>query len=251
MNQRTAFITGVNGAIGQALCITFGAAGWRVVGSDKQGSSDSQVEDYIAIDLARLCRDTAYCASKMACLEAQLSDAGLHVLINNAATQIVAPVEELTVNDWHTSMDVNLISPFLLSQALLSKLHMAKGSIINIASIHARLTKPHFAVYATSKAALVSLTRSLAVELGNRIRVNAICPAAIATPMLVQGFKYNPHGLAELAAFHPSECIGTTKDVADSALFLAQSQGRFLNGAVLELDGGISGSLHDPVPCFS
>ena len=182
----------------------------------------------------------------LACLRAELGNGGLHVLINNAATQIVAPVEQLTTDDWHTTLDVNLISPFLLTQALLSELQKAQGSIINIASIHARLTKPHFAAYATSKAALVGLTRSLAVELGGRVRVNAICPAAIATSMLEAGFEANPHGLAKLASHHPSGCIGTTEDVARAALFLAEAEGAFLIGDVLGLDGGIASRLHDP-----
>lgn len=246
MNQRTALITGVNGAIGQALCTAFAGAGWSVVGSDRQESTNSLVDAYVAIDLARFCSDSAYCADMIVRLDALVSDDELHVLINNAATQIVAPIEELTVDDWHTTMDVNLIAPFLLTQAFLSRLQTAKGSVINISSIHAQLTKPHFASYATSKAALVGLTRSLAVELGGRIRVNAICPAAIATPMLEAGFKNNPQGLVELSAFHPSNSIGTTKDVAESALFLAEKDGIFLSGAILELDGGISGRLHDP-----
>ena len=246
MNQRTALITGANGDVGRALCATFSGAGWKIIATDQGDTAGSPVDAYHAVELARLCRDTTYQTERLACLRAELGNGGLHVLINNAATQVVAPVEQLTTDDWHTTLDVNLISPFLLTQALLSELQEAQGSVINIASIHARLTKPLFTAYATSKAALVGLTRSLAVELGGHVRVNAICPAAIATSMLEAGFDSNPDGLAKLASHHPSGCIGTTEDVARSALFLAEASSSFLNGTVIGLDGGIASRLHDP-----
>ena len=246
MNQRTALITGVNGAIGQALCTAFRSAGWRVVGSDQDENTESSVNSYVAVELARLCCDAAYQSDKLACLQTEIGDSGLHVLINNAAIQIVAPVEQLSVDDWHTTLDVNLIAPFVLTKALLPELLIAKGSVINVASIHAQLTKPHFTAYATSKAAMVGMTRSLAVELGSRVRVNAICPAAISTPMLEAGFENNPQGLTELDSYHPSGSIGTTKDVTEAAIYLAEAHGNFHNGIVLGLDGGISGRLHDP-----
>ena len=246
MSKRIALITGANGGIGRVLCTAFRDAGWRIIASDQDETSESSADTYIAVNLARLCRDATYQSEKLACLRAELSNGGLHVLINNAATQIVAPAEQLTTDDWHTTLDVNLIAPFLLTQALLTELQKAQGSVINIASIHARLTKPHFTAYATSKAALIGLTRSLAVELGDRVRVNAICPAAIATSMLEAGFDSNPLGLAKLASYHPSSCIGATEDVARAALFLAEASSSFLNGTVIGLDGGIASRLHDP-----
>jgi NAD(P)-dependent dehydrogenase (short-subunit alcohol dehydrogenase family) len=118
--------------------------------------------------------------------------------------------------------------------------------VINIASIHALLTKPRFSAYATSKSALIGLTRALAVELGGRVRVNAISPAAIATPMLESGFSEDPEGLNRLAAYHPSACIGVPDDVARAALCLAEVKGAFLNGAIVGVDGGIGARLHDP-----
>ncbi|GBE07235.1 glucose 1-dehydrogenase 4 [bacterium BMS3Abin11] len=246
MNQYTAFITGANGAIGQALCAAFHDAGHRVVASDQAETAGCPVDAYVPMECSRLCNDSAYHDEIINRLRAELGDGSLHVLINNAAIQIVAPVEKLSVDDWHTSMDVNLVAPFLLIRALLAELTKAKGSVINIASIHAQLTKPHFTAYATSKAALVGMTRSLAVELGNRVRVNAICPAAIATPMLEAGFDDKLQGLDQLASYHPTGTLGTTRDIAEAALYLAKVDGLFLNGAVINLDGGISSRLHDP-----
>ena len=246
MNRRNILITGANGAIGRALCATFKNAGCRVIASDQAESSESVYDEYIAVDLNRLCSKSVYRDKAFTLLRKQLNDNGLHALINNAAIQIVSPAEQLTVDDWHNTMDVNLIAPFLLTKAFLPDLEKANGSVINIGSIHAQLTKPHFTAYATSKAALVGMTRSLAVELGSRVRINAICPAAIATPMLEAGFKDDPQGLHQLASYHPSGCIGTLDDVTKAALYLADATGRFLNGAILGLDGGISSRLHDP-----
>ncbi len=246
MSQRTAFITGANGAIGQALCTAFHGAGWRVIASDQAKSAKSNVDVYVPADLKQLCCDSTYQNKIITRLQDEMHDGGLHVLINNAAVQIVAPVEQLSANDWHTTLDVNLIAPFLLTKIFLPALQKVNGSVINIASIHAQLTKPHFTAYATSKAALVGMTRSLAVELGNHIRVNAICPAAIVTPMLEAGFEDDPQGLAKLTGYHPSGCIGATKDVVEAALYLAEAEGSFLNGTVIGLDGGIASRLHDP-----
>jgi NAD(P)-dependent dehydrogenase (short-subunit alcohol dehydrogenase family) len=143
-------------------------------------------------------------------------------------------------------MDVNLISPFLLTQGFLSELENASGSVVNIASIHAQLTKPRFSAYSTSKSALVGLTRALAIELGGRVRVNAIAPAAISTPMLEAGFADDYESLKKLATCHPSGMIGTPEDVARAALYFAETKSMFLNGAILGIDGGIGSRLHDP-----
>ncbi len=248
MNQPTAFITGANGAIGKALCSTFYHAGWRVIASDIASSisANPAVDVYLPADLKLVCQEDAYREHFFSLLREKLDRNGLHLLVNNAAVQTVLPMEELSAEDWHTTMDVNLIAPFLLTKALLPELRKSGGSIINIASIHAQLTKPHFTVYAASKAALIGMTRSLAVELGRHVRVNAICPAAIATPMLEEGFRDDPQGREQLDRFHPSGCIGTTKEVADAALYLAETDGAFLNGTIINLDGGVASRLHDP-----
>jgi NAD(P)-dependent dehydrogenase (short-subunit alcohol dehydrogenase family) len=169
----------------------------------------------------------------------------LTCLVNNAAFQVMAPVNELTASDWQESMNINVTAPFLLVQALLPLLEAARGSVINTTSVHAKLTKPNFVAYATTKAALEGLTRALAVETGSRVRVNAIAPAAIATSMLRGGLS-DDVGLNSLANFHPTQTIGGVEDVAEIAVCLAHRKNNFLNGAVVGLDGGIGARLHDP-----
>ena len=169
----------------------------------------------------------------------------LHVLINNAAVQMLGSLDELKLDDWNHTMTVNLTGPLLLSQHFLEQLEDVNGSIINIGSIHQQLTKRKFISYATSKSALIGLTRALAVDLEGRVRVNAISPAAIETDMLLAGFDGNQGALDELRKIHPVQRIGRPQDVATMALFLASENSGFIHGANLSLDGGISSVLKD------
>jgi NAD(P)-dependent dehydrogenase (short-subunit alcohol dehydrogenase family) len=248
MTGRAAIITGASGGIGQALCRAFADAGYCVLGTDQSLPGEaSSAYIHVAFDLNQLCTDENLRATAIAKLRHALGTRKLGVLINNAALQIVKPAEQLTVEDWSRTLNVNLVAPFLLTQVFLPELEAANGCVINIGSIHSALTKPEFSAYATSKSALSGLTRSLAVELGRRIRINAICPAAIATPMLLAGFAGKDMALAELERMHPVGRVGDPSEVGALALFLASDAARFINGAEIGLDGGIGVRLHDPV----
>lgn len=244
---KTAAITGAAGAIGRALVERFVRDGLNVIALDKTRAvfADPAVR-FIELDLGMAVVDTEYRERVFREIFSILPASGLDVLVNNAATQVAAPVESISLDAWRQTMNVNVTAPFVLIQAFLSALKTARGCVINIASIHAQLTKPGFVAYATSKAALVGLTRSLAVELGSDVRVNAIAPAAIDTPMLRAGFA-NAAAFSSLKSFHPVNEIGTPQQVADLAGMIADSKLQFLNGSVIQLDGGIGARLHDPV----
>jgi len=245
MSKEVVLITGANGGIGQAMCEIFKDRGWRVIATDLEKRAAVPVDHFMSIDLERMCHDDKYKDELVSLLHESVPD-GLNCLINNAASQIVRPIEELTAGDWRESLSVNLVAPFLLVQALLQKLELVRGCVINIASIHALLTKPEFSAYSTSKSGLVGLTRAMAVELGSRIRVNAIAPAAISTPMLTAGFDNHTKDMSELAGYHPAKSIGEPEDVARLAFFMAGLTSQFLNGSIVGLDGGIASRLHDP-----
>ena len=242
-----AFITGAAGGIGRALVDGFTQRGYRVIATDTMPKPPSiSCWQYMQVNLHTLASDVGY---KESILTEILNAAGadpISVLVNNAATQILGGVESLNTEDWNQTLNVNLIAPFLLTQGLLSKLEAANGCVINISSIHARLTKENFVAYATSKAALSGMTRAMAVDLGSRVRINAIEPAAINTPMLKAGFENNPEGFANLESCHPQGRIGTPGEVAAMALAMASGEFRFMHGACVSLDGGISARLHDP-----
>ena len=201
----------------------------------------------VSADLKTLCHDQSYREDIISQVQSHLPNKSLEALINNAAIQILDPVERLTADNWHTTLDINLVAPFLLIQALSQNLTVGQGSVVNIASIHSILTKPGFVCYATSKAALVGLTKSLSVEFGGRVRINALSPAAISTPMLLDGFMDKPELLKELANMHPIGRIGIPNEVAQAALFLVSKQAGFITGTILDINGGVGNRLHDPV----
>jgi NAD(P)-dependent dehydrogenase (short-subunit alcohol dehydrogenase family) len=170
----------------------------------------------------------------------------LKALVNNAAIQILAGMEELEIDDFIASMDINVVAPLVLSKLTFPHLKKNDGSIVNIGSIHSKLTKPGFISYATSKSAISGLTQAMAVDTGSSVRVNAILPAAIETQMLKEGFSGNDKGYQQLCDFHPSGQIGKAEDVAELVYFLVNSSNRFLNGSTIDMTGGIHCRLHDP-----
>ncbi|UFP95980.1 SDR family NAD(P)-dependent oxidoreductase [Gloeobacter morelensis] len=238
-------ITGANGGIGQALCRVFLEADYKVIASDCS-EARCPCDAFVRFDVMRVCQDEDYRAGVLQKVREVLGDQPLSALINNAAVQILGRTEQITASHWHRTLQTNLIGPFLLAQGLLQELERACGSVINIASVHARATKPGFVCYATSKAALVGLTQAMAVDLGGRVRVNAISPAATATPMLLAGFAGNEASLRQLAAMHPTGRIAEPEEVAHLALFLASGRAGSITGASLAIDGGIAVRLHDP-----
>ena len=245
--KKTCLITGAAGGIGSALVKVFHGAGFHIIATDiVPRPKKLPCTQYIQADLARIVKDETYAQQTGALIRNELFSERLDALINNAAVQVLGCVEGLDRADWRLTLDVNLMAPFLLTQEFLPELEAAKGCVINIGSIHARLTKKHFVAYATSKAALSGMTRALAVELGARIRVNAIEPAAIETDMLKTGFAGNPQAYIRLGMCHPQQRIGQPTEVAELALALVEGGAKYLHGACLTLDGGISARLCDP-----
>ena len=240
-------ITGALGGIGRALCEEFHSHGYKVIALDKQAGK-VPAHLLLQIDIRTIATNEEVRSDLFGKVDSFLQKEGadLKGLINNAAIQILGETNQLTSKDWQETLETNLLAPFFLSQLFLPQLEKAKGSIVNVSSIHEKLTKPTFVAYATSKSALSGLTRSMAVDLGGKVRVNAICPAAIGTTMLAAGFAGKPDALVSLQSAHPSGRIGMPEEVAQLARFLIAEAPPFLTGSCLGLDGGIAGRLHDP-----
>ncbi len=247
---KSIIITGSSGGIGLSLVKAFKDNGWFVLGIDKVVNEELKSEylcnKFFSFDLA-LCKEREIFDNliKKIIFELQISKNTLNGIINNAAIQIIKPFEEISSLEWDQLLAINLNAPIELSKVFMSDLKRNKGSIVNIGSIHSNLTKTFFSSYAVSKGALKTLTQSLAVEFGNEVRVNMIEPAAIETPMLIEGFKNEPENLKLLKKLHPSKTIGNPDDIASAALFLMDPNQKFLNGSILTLSGGIHCKLHD------
>lgn len=246
-NQRHIIITGACGGIGRQLVQQFLSEGFIVHAIDKSSElDDSPQVVHHCFDLYDFVKDSKLRVEETNRIIKSISVGSLCAVINNAAEQIVKPIEAISYEDWDRTLAVNVVAPFMLTQIFLPFLEISHGAVVNISSIHSNLTKSNFAVYATSKSALSGLTRLMSVELGSRIRVNAIEPGAISTQMLESGFSNNPERRLLLDKFHPTSRIGEPSEVASLASFLVSSQANFINGSIITIDGGISNVLHDP-----
>ncbi|MGN5375547.1 MAG: oxidoreductase [Sphingomonas hengshuiensis] len=231
---KVAIVTGAGGGIGGAIAAALAGEGAAVAMVDRVGDALTEDERHLPI----VC-DIADPAAIDRAMATTLDRFGrLDVLVNVAGIMIYKPIEAQDAVDWQRLLAINLIAPALFTGHAL--LHMPRGgAIVNVASIHAYRTSAEVASYAASKAALVSLTRSTAIEGALRgIRCNAILPGAIDTPLL----HASPNIASGIEVIDPAD-IGTPADIAALALFLASDAARFVSGAELVADGGRIGRL--------
>jgi NAD(P)-dependent dehydrogenase (short-subunit alcohol dehydrogenase family) len=172
------------------------------------------------------------------------------VLVNNAGIAVFGPPLEITDEDWQKCFSVDLDAVWYCSRAVLSHmLESGHGSIVNIASVHSFQIIPHTFPYPVAKHAVVGMTRALAIEYAAKgIRVNAICPAYILTPINEWYFNKFPDPAAkkkETEQLHPVRRLGRPDEVANAALFLASDEASFITGESMMVDGGISILIHD------
>ncbi|MCB2214745.1 SDR family NAD(P)-dependent oxidoreductase [Desulfofustis glycolicus] len=237
--KRSVFITGAARGIGLACSRAFADENWLVYGVDVlQPEDDHLFSHFLKIDLTTDAglEEVFSFAREMTCL---------NVLVNNAAIQIIKSLQETTGQDIDQVMSLNFKVPLFLAQEFLPLLRSG-GSIVNISSVHALATSKYIGAYAAGKAALLSLTRSMALEFGEMgIRANALLPGAIDTKMLKAGLNRNHKSVGyqqqiqQLASRHASGRIGQPEEIARAVLFLADnSQSGFMTGQSIVIDGG-------------
>jgi NAD(P)-dependent dehydrogenase (short-subunit alcohol dehydrogenase family) len=250
VKSQCVLITGSTGDIGLQLVSECLEKNYFVIATDKKEKPiDFQCDAFLKFDFSEsnnLEQEVHTFCEKIFDIIAK-NDLNLFGIINNAAIQILGAFTELSLGDYRKSFDVNFFAPLLILKGLYPELVKTSGSIVNIGSIHSKLTKRNFSAYATSKAAFSALTKSLSLDLGTQIRINIIEPAAIDTKMLSAGFVNKPELRELLDLCHPIGRIGTPKDVAKLACWLLSSEAAFVHGAQLNLDGGISNRLYDPI----
>src|SRR6476619_6869021 len=239
--RRTLLLTGASRGIGHATVKRFSAAGWRVITCSRHGFPENcpwemGPEDHIQVDLA----DPFNTDAAIAEIKGRLADGELHALVNNAA---ISPKAEGgkrlssidTVQDvWRHVLQVNFLAPIMLARGLLDELKAAKGSVVNVTSIAGSRVHPFAgAAYATSKAALASLTREMAADFGPvGVRVNAIAPGEIDTSILSPGTDK----IVEQQI--PLHRLGTPDEMAEIIYVLCTETSSYVDGAEIHINGG-------------
>ncbi len=239
--RRTLLLTGASRGIGHATVKRFSAAGWRVLTCSRHGFPENcpwemGPEDHIQVDLA----DAASTDAAIALIKTRLENGELHALVNNAA---ISPKAEggkrLSAIDtardvWSQVFQVNFFTPIMLARGLMNELGKAGGAVVNVTSIAGSRVHPFAgAAYATSKAALASLTREMASDFGRvGVRVNAIAPGEIDTSILSPGTE-------DIVAHQiPMHRLGTPDEVAKIIYVLCTETSSYVNGADIHINGG-------------
>jgi len=238
LEGRKAIVTGAASGIGRASAELFAAEGARVLAVDRPGSNltfEHGAIDTLAADLAK---DVSPKTIVDRALEAF---GGVDILFNNAGIGSNALVAQMTDEQWDRTQDVNLRAAFRLTrEAIPHLIKSSSGRIICTASVMANGTDYGLAAYCASKAGVVGLTRTLALELGKwGITANAVLPGAIRTGMTQQSFD-NPEVAAVWAKKSVLRRLGEPIDVARVALFLASDDGGFVTGQAIAADGGMT-----------
>ncbi len=238
LKGKHALVTGAAGGIGTSIVEKLRAQGAKVAVADRM-TEGIAAEAHLPGDLL----DGPYCDGLAAAASAALG--GLDIVINNAGVITRGPVTETSDADWDLSMGVNVEAPFRICRAAIPLMaETGGGTIVNTASCWGgKAPGPNHAIYCMTKAAIASLTQCMGMDHAHQgIRINAVCPNEVNTPMLRSGFAkrgFDPDkAVEELGKSVPLGRIAEPEDIADVVLFLASEQSRYICGTLVEVNGG-------------
>jgi len=246
LKSKVAIVTGARRGMGKTHALILAKAGARVVVSDISLENCQKVVKEIKKEggeaLAIKC-DVIKKAEIDVMVKKTIKKWGrIDILVNNAGIAQFASFLEMTEQDWDRTLDINLKGCFLCTQAVAREMAKRKsGIIINIASVamgQIGVGFPNIAHYCASKGGIVAMTEALAVELAPyNIRVNAVAPGIIETPM-IDPVKKDPKMLEAMLARVPMHRVGTPEEVSNLVLFLASDASSYITGSTVVIDGG-------------
>lgn len=245
---KAAIITGAGHGIGRATALRFAQEGAAVLVADLDGPAAQDAAQAIVAAGGRASAATIDVAQPADCQrmaeQAEQAFGRIDILVNNAAAFLYGHVETASVEDWQRVLAVNVIGPSQGVRAVLPALRRAGGgAIVNVASVSAFIAQPRFVPYNSSKAALLQMTRCLAMDLAvDNVRVNTVCPGAIrtrATDNHIRKMGMDPAAAYDqFAADAVLKRMGRPEEIAAAVLFLASDEASFITGTQLVVDGG-------------
>ena len=243
LSGKTAFVTGGSGGIGAAICVRFANEGARVIAADIHPPGEAlEGIEFLEYDVT----SEAIVTSTFTELEQQWEQ--LDILVNAAGIEIEKTIEDTTLEEWNRIFAINVTGMFLTSKHALPLLRKSKGaSVINFGSYDGYIADPGLAAYCATKGAVHALTRAMACDHGPEgVRVNAICPGYVNTPML-QSFFGESGDIESLKQavrdVHPMRTFGEPEDIANLVNWLASDEARYASGQLWVLDGGLSAQV--------
>ncbi|MGI9249549.1 MAG: SDR family NAD(P)-dependent oxidoreductase [Woeseiaceae bacterium] len=236
-------VTGASSGIGASTAIAFAEAGWDVMAAGRDEGRLEEVAD-VSEKIVTWSGELAESDDCDELVAETIDEFGqLDCLVNNAGVLVRADVGDTSDEEWRYTMAINLDVPFFLSRAALPYLLRAEGSIVNIASDWGLNGGERAAAYCASKGGIVLLTKAMAKDHArDGLRVNAVCPGDVDTPMLAaeaddQGVELDTY-LAEAAEGSPNGRVATPEEVGALALFLASDAATHITGTAIPIDGG-------------
>ena len=249
LENKVALITGAGRGIGRAVAHKMAHEGAMVALADIDAeSAQSAAEELLkqGCEAVAVQTDITHETDVQAAVSHVMERFGrVDVLVNNAGKNFYYDATTMSEADWDNAMNVDVKGAWLCCKHVLPSMKAAKaGSIINIASVHARITAPGHFPYAAAKSALVGLTRNLALDYAPyNIRINAICPGWVRTGLVQDWFDQQADPKAaedRVLSFQPLRRIGTPEEIANFVAFVASDEASFITGAELVIDGGMS-----------
>jgi NAD(P)-dependent dehydrogenase (short-subunit alcohol dehydrogenase family) len=251
LENKVAIVTGAGKGIGSGIAKVFSQEGAKVVVVDWDEEAGKKTAEEIRQsggDALFVNCDVSNEEQVKAMVQATLDKYGrIDVLVNNAGIGVYLPVLEATSEDWDHCLAVNLKGVFLCSKYAIPHMQaVGKGAIVNISSVHAHATVNGVAPYAASKGGITALTRNMAIDYGPAIRVNAIAPGWVLTPLIQSIFDGYDDPAEQQRLVEQRQVmkrIGRPEDIGHAAAFLASDEASFITGTQLFVDGGLTAQL--------